>query len=67
MHVQPRFSLHHLERSETVLGGGGRSGRQVLLRAAHPHPGPLLVFHLWKHTCFALQLVQLLDKETDRL
>lgn len=26
MHVQPWFSLHHLERSAVALGGGGRSG-----------------------------------------
>lgn len=37
---------------------------QTLPRAV---PGPLLAPHLWKHTCFALLPVQMLDQETDCL
>lgn len=37
---------------------------QTLLRAI---PWPFLALHLWKHTCFALLPVQMLDKETDCL
>lgn len=58
-----------LKVEETLGGGGGGGGGGPSEAAAccpslPPH-GPFLVLSLWKHTCFALLTVQMLDKETD--
>lgn len=64
MHVQPWFSLHHLDRAEAAWVVAAVVAQQTLPLAA---PSPLLALCLWKHICFALLPVQMLDKETDTL
>lgn len=48
-------------------GPGWRWPQWPIRRCRVLSPGPLLALHLWKHTCFALLPVQMLDKETDCL